>query len=617
MFHYHSSVPSRLLFLIMGALTVFPSAFSTAFSDEVVVPASAFVIITDNWTPDPAISELRMVGTRGGQASSQAVVLGPGPVQAQAGDLTGPDGARLDGGILRIRYGWKREPHALPDGSHPGVGSYQILAPESDPEASRTPVWFTADIPADTAPGTYRGEVRIRHAGGTARLPLRLQIGSWQLPPSADFVSHVNLIYSPDSVALRYGVEPWSDAHLTLMDKSLDWYAAVGQDVFYVPFTLGTHFGTTAPLVRFVRRGDALEPDFSALDRFAARWKERVGTPRFTVFYIWCNNLGHDPIETVEVHVVDPDTGAVENIEVPYFGSEGGEAFWQPAIAGALERLRAAGFPDESLLLGIGADRKPDERDLSVIRDMFPEREWNVISHGRGYGLHANNEPRTGMRIAYHEYPWNPHHFPDVSERGLMGGWNLSHARATIARFHHHNNGAGNQRSHPVGHHLLPEASVSSHAQRNAQSIGFTRSKADFLRVPEQDDRGRWRVRSLLNMGGWVNLMRNSTDYLYAGTEGTLASVNYQHIIEGVHAVEARIAIEQVLADPEKAEKIPEAVRSQARQAINWRLQYLNRLREGSMPESIPANDEAALLDNLFQLYQSAGEIRSLQGANP
>ncbi|MCC5846617.1 MAG: hypothetical protein JJU29_00875 [Verrucomicrobia bacterium] len=601
----------RLASILSLAFLLFAGGLPAPLTAE-VVPASAFTLITNDWNPDPAIRELRMVGTRGGQASSQAVVLGRGPIQTEVGALSGPDGARLDGGIIQVRYAWTREPHALPDGSHPGVSGYQILAPQPDPDAARTPVWLTANIPADATPGTYRGEVQISYAGGTARLPLQLQIGSWRLPASKDFVSHVNLIYSPDSVALRYGVDPWSDAHFRLMEASLDWYASVGQDVFYVPFTLGTHFGTTAPLVRFVRRGDTLEPDFTALDRFAAQWKERVGTPRFTVFYIWCNNLGHDPIETVEVQVIDPDSGEIENVAVPYFGSEGAEAIWQPAIAGALERLRAAGFPDESLLLGIGHDRKPDERDLSVIRTLFPDREWNVISHGRGYGLHANNEPREGLRIAYHEYPWNPHHFPDVSERGLMGGWNLRHARATIARFHHHNNGAGNQRSHPVGHHLLAEATVSSHAQRNAQSIGFTRYKADFLRVPRQDDRGRWGVRTLLNMGGWVNLMRNSTDYLFAGEDGTLATVNFQHIIEGIHAVEARIAIEQVLADEERAAKIPEATLSQARQAINWRLQYLNKLRQGSMPEHIPAEDETALLDNLFLLYQSAGEIQNV-----
>ncbi len=289
----------------------------SAFAQETVVNASIFTVINDEWSPDsPQLQPVRMVGARNGQASGQVVLLHPqegAEVRVAPGPLQGPDGQRIPADAIQVRYGSQTEPHVLPEDMIDDLrqrhnlhdpqeheirrsrNDYRILADTPPLGFSRLPVWLTVHVPADAREGTYTGTVGIS-AGSQHQVEVRLEVGGYQLPASRDYVSHVNLIYSPCSVALRYGVSPWSDQHLALMRRSLHWYAAVGQDVFYVPYTTGTHFGTRSPLVRFVRRGDALEPDFRAFERFAAQWQEQVGTPRFVILYLWDIGFGRDAL---------------------------------------------------------------------------------------------------------------------------------------------------------------------------------------------------------------------------------------------------------------------------------------------------------------------------------
>ncbi|MCC5830690.1 MAG: hypothetical protein JJU36_14685 [Phycisphaeraceae bacterium] len=596
-----------LLLLLMGG----PIASLEAH----VAPAGAFTVITDQWRPDPAVAELRLVGTRGGQASAQAVALVGGPLTVTASELTGADGARLPASTIQVRYGWNREPHATATGLRRQFGDYRILAPRSDPEASRTPIWLTAHIPADAVPGDYRGELTVSHAEGRTTLPLRLEVGAWRLPASRDFASIVGLLYSPDSVALRYDVQPWSPEHLRLLEPSLDHLAQVGQDVFYVPFIVGsrTHFGTVTPLVRFVREGDSLRPDFTGLDRFAALWRERVGAPRFAVLYLWCSNLSdgtHGPAERVDIQVFDPDTGAVETRSVPYFGAPGSEEIWRPAVEGAIARLRALEFPDDSILLGIGQDKKPHRRELDAMRKMFPGRKWNVISHSRGYGLPRQPEPVPGLTIAYHEVPWGPH-MPEQLRDGLLRGWNLPYARVSLSRFHFGGAG-GNQRGTPIGYALVGDGSIADYGHGNFRpTVGFSRFKADFLAVPQTDFKGQVRLGGLLQMGGWVNLMRNHQDLLMAGVDGAVATVHFQHLVEGIHATEARIAIEKALTDTARKEHIPEHLAEEARSIIAWRAALILRLRQEQL-QDLSTDNQTAYFNRLRRLYDLAAAFEEM-----
>ena len=91
------------------------------------------------------------------------------------------------------------------------------------------PVWITLDVPADAAPGEYRGEVAIRSDRSRLAIPLRLRVLPLTLPPPARWSFHLDLWQHPQAVARWHDVPAWSDAHLALMEPSMKRLAAAGQ----------------------------------------------------------------------------------------------------------------------------------------------------------------------------------------------------------------------------------------------------------------------------------------------------------------------------------------------------------------------------------------------------
>ncbi|MBI3830432.1 MAG: hypothetical protein HY291_13010 [Planctomycetes bacterium] len=102
-----------------------------------------------------------------------------GTLTVMAGDLSGPNGAKISGEAVRIRairYKFKR------------IGGRITSAFEYRPELlvdfKEWPVpanvtrrfWVTAKVPADAAPGAYTGKLTLNLAGGTREIPIALQV---------------------------------------------------------------------------------------------------------------------------------------------------------------------------------------------------------------------------------------------------------------------------------------------------------------------------------------------------------------------------------------------------------------------------------------------------------
>jgi hypothetical protein len=78
-------------------------------------------------------------------------------------------------------------------------------------------VWATVHVPADAAAGNYRGTLRV---AGTD-VPLEVKVQDWTLPEPQNYRSWVDMIQSPDTLALEYNVPLWSEKHWSLIAKSL------------------------------------------------------------------------------------------------------------------------------------------------------------------------------------------------------------------------------------------------------------------------------------------------------------------------------------------------------------------------------------------------------------
>ncbi len=260
--------------------------------------------------PGKAARVLRMVGARGGTYSAQLVVGTSRELrglEAEAGDLTGPGGARIPAGALRVRYArprtardialmgsergntgrknpldnenvwlalWRygqrnvegqlpykrRLPYRHPnraknraalEAAMKKVFFFDELAsepPAGVPADSCQPVWLTVKIPAKTPAGLYTGAVKIRAAGmKEENIPVRVYVSDWKLPDPTrkgqDFSTMVLAEQSPWGVAKAHKVKPWSDEHFRCMEGSLKLMQELGNDYLIVPVLLWSEFG--------------------------------------------------------------------------------------------------------------------------------------------------------------------------------------------------------------------------------------------------------------------------------------------------------------------------------------------------------------------------------------
>lgn len=90
------------------------------------------------------------------------------------------------------------------------------------------PVWFAADIPATTLPGTYSGTVEVRSEKGTVILTISIKVQDQVLPKPRDWTFRLDLWQNPWVLAEYYNVTPWSAEHKILLKKHMEIYAGAG-----------------------------------------------------------------------------------------------------------------------------------------------------------------------------------------------------------------------------------------------------------------------------------------------------------------------------------------------------------------------------------------------------
>ena len=88
------------------------------------------------------------------------------------------------------------------------------------------PVWVTVKVPADAQPGDYRATLTVGANGKRLSVPVEVRVSGFRLPEPKDYRTFVELVESPDTLAVEYGVPLWSEAHWKLIEKSLSLIAA-------------------------------------------------------------------------------------------------------------------------------------------------------------------------------------------------------------------------------------------------------------------------------------------------------------------------------------------------------------------------------------------------------
>ncbi len=509
--------------------------------------------------------KLKVAAARNGGFDAVVCVTAAGKLRSLEvvpGDFKGKGGVIPSKNVL-VRFGvWGGLPPA--NSKHRHVGDYLgvlackpvlPLAPPRGVDRVTLPIWLTVRVPKDVAPGKYEGNVSIKVNGAVKTVPVDLFVSPYTLPDPRNFSSFVGLIESPESVALKYEVNLWSEEHWKLLDEVFSLLGRVGVKSVFIHLCAHTNQGNAYSMVRWIRQSDgSWKHDFSVVDRYVGIVKKHLGKIPVVGLIAWTPMHGfgswgklaaasknaRPPLFTVW----DPNTGEMKNEKGPMWGSQGSVEFWKPVFDGVLGVLEKHGLKG-SAALGVACDFNPTKQAYEDLKAASGGLRW--VMHSHGYTLQFAGEP-----LKLNASVWGIHG-PFVStEDGTAAvrrygriGWKMKRYKGNpvfttiFPRYGAGSMGHVHTKS-PLGvYHALVEAYLASGKQ------GVSRLGADF-----------WPVVKLRRGMGSVIVRFPTKDrpgppdkanpaLLYPLKDGPAATVRFEVMRLGVQEAEARIHIEK------------------------------------------------------------------------
>jgi len=609
-----------------GGLDVWPADIAGAYSDRTCP--------NHDYQPAP----VRIVAARNGSFAGQAIVASDSPIEgltAAASALVHTDsGARIPRDRIRIRYG------AVNPTWRGGLGYLTTVLPQemklnslgnrfdillADPPSGTDciPVWITVDVPRDASAGDYGGAVSITVNGHDAvRMPIDLYVADWSLPDVEDQVSLLNIYQSPETLARYYQVEPWSQRHWRLIERSLEMMGEIGNMGLFFPLLAESQMGNPESMVIWVKQPDgSYKYDFSRFDRYldtAMKYHRRL---RFLSLNVWGRECsprgGYENARGALVTVQDARTGERTNVKLPEYGTAECEKLWRPLLLALRDRLKARGL-DELILLGLPADGAPHWSHVAMFRRILPEAKWIRESHfdTRAYRYDPKDKQAV-VPVAYNSVVWGGS-IPDPRQKRLYG-WrqNPDHL---IMNF----NRAGteclvlNGFPPPWSYRMWMESTLACGRNGNgrvggdywhigAKFIGGGRANSEAVGGSSGTLFGIY----LASCVGQVGLGNSTTDLFGPGPNGPVPTVRLENAREGIAEAEARIFIEKALLD--KDSPLPAELAKKCQDLLDKRTNVLRMWAIGA----------ARIAPYLWQqrarrLYDAAGEVkRALARSRP
>jgi hypothetical protein len=336
---------------------------------------------------------VRIAVPRNGTCSGVAVVSdqrGVKDLSAKVGPLAGPGGATLEPAAIEIRYAAQQQDARFCD----------VLLPAPPAEAKNIPVWLLASPPKDQPAGWYTGTLSLSANGRQFQVPLEVLVTAFAVPAPQENRSMAGMIHSPDTLAIHYGVKPWSEKHFALMEKTIALMGQLGSDVVHVPVVLGTYRGVQTGMIRWVKEGEGYRRDYSALEKYLDLWTKHCGPPKALTIDMY--DAKYDP-EVVEcrdrafrveprndkrplpkVTLLDPASGEMTELTAPRIADPAGEAFWRPVFEEVRAIVRRRGWPDSVIMIGEAQDQRPTVAFVKLIEQWAPYARWSLFSHFSG-----------------------------------------------------------------------------------------------------------------------------------------------------------------------------------------------------------------------------------------
>jgi len=608
----------------------------------------AETIFDVDW-PDPnePVKAIAMAGPRNGCCSGRVAVSSDRPLKnlhARVSRMVGPAGKALPASAVEVRYGrfdarrgsrwggpidvshtiWGDLPRLQDDALVPTPPDEVPVVARKSPygidavrradglcvhppgSATRT-VWVVANLPADAAPGDYRGTLTITaHGGHSATVPVGITVIDWRAPDPADYASWVGMIQSPEAVAMTYKVAPWSAKHAALVARSLAWVGRVGPKVLYVPVGAESQYGNAESMVVWVKGADGqVTHDFSRVEKYVDLALKHMGRPRFVVVGVWdsCMHISSPKASRrnfPRYSVRDAKTGQIIAADGPKHGSDEALAFWKPVLTAIRAILAKRGLAD-AMVLGYVADKLPTKETVEVFRKILPQTGWQSTRHsGRG----CEHLAATGgnVPVYYHANVWGGwNHWDPLTRR--VYGWRYRQ-RPSLRTW--------------LDRDLFDGSAIVQFRTACEQAIladrhGLGQIGADFWPVKATKTRrggtmvGRFPATSEGNLGIYAGQL------LYAGPDGPEPTARYQMMRENVQECEARIHLEKLLTA--KPCPLPAGVAKRCQDVLDERTRWHRTLKMAG--ESFLSWPHSGWEARSAKLFAAAAEAAKAPKAGP
>ncbi len=552
----------------------------------------------DYGDPNEPLRPVRIVAARNGTFSGKVVVGSREAIKglkATMGDLKGPR-SRIAASKVTIRYG-------MPGGTENGanrrylhyarrfdpletVAPIEIPVVKSRPgrlnmkssgvdvvPGAVVPVWLTVDVPRSATAGVYTGRLTISAAGQkAAEVPVSVEVVGWTVPSPEDGITFAEIYQSPETLAMEYGVELWSDRHFELIEETFAILGRAGNDTVHIPLIRHTNMGNDQSMVRWKDTGDGYAYDFGPLERYLDIVVKCQGKPKVVAFHLWESFLTHtgrmdkwEPGGTkaaqkewsgkgVEVTTIDGD-GRLGGMLLPVYEDPKSRALISPFAAELIKLMKRKKL-DDVMALGIMSDWHPTKEATDTLAAAFPGVPWINVAHNWSRDCH-------GQPLIYRCNVYQTSTVVDPSVRRPRG-WANKKLEAHFPRM--------TRDDFPLSQfRYMGEMNIA----RNYR--GFARLGGDFWPVLK-NKRGK-RVGSLSARwpkSAWHNL--NIEVFLLApGKEGPLSTHRFEMLCEGLQECEARIFIERALSDKALKAKLGPELAQRGQDVLDERTRAMRR----------------------------------------
>jgi len=540
-----------------------------------------------SWTsPSDPLVPMRIVGTRNGVFSGQAVVSSDAAIRglgAVASDLVQAKGGagRIPAVNCQVYYqGFPDEPPALI--IDPAVSLLDVLYEKPPAEVpaqaakprvaallggrdqalswadagALVPVWLKVRVPADAPAGDYEGTLTISaDESKPVAVPVKLVVHGFVLPDPKNFATHTGLTHSPDTLAIKYKVPLWSDQHFKLMEKSCAYMGELGGKAVWLPLIADTWLGNQQSLVYWVRQADgSYKYDFKVFDKYLDMIQKHLKPEAVNIFVFQPNSESQQAVPKGQVSVLDP-SGKVSSMEAPpYAPGAASEAFWKPVISEVRERLKQRGLPEPNyaLVQEQGWSQHMPEV-VELFKAVWPEGKWAQLAHGGGAKgvIH-------GVPYGYVMSVWGSTYSPWKPKK-----WGAPEIPCVFIE-HYRADRLINLR--PIawrgGFYLAADAAMGG--TKGIGPLGM-----DFWNMTAQE--GGWKGGSRCVEKYVCNLnmsVFSAGAFLAPGPDGPIPTARFEAFREGLQVNEARAVIERALGDPARRQQLGDALAKRCEGAI-------------------------------------------------